>query len=367
MARMYKSFGDLLLACKRSRFVDFMIEDKTVHGLSLTPVGKMLRDNLRSEWNHMGSMSSGTASIPIFNGSNNISLAENFDFVHKHYSANIPVGVLIEQNRTDHNAVLGDTFTVNLPVTAELCATYLVPSQTANQFIYQLQRQRKIWWMRLSVDPGRYFISDMRRDENRKQTTVSICTRFLERSEAETEFKLEQIELEAGELGEEVSRTVFVREAYLKEKTWPTIVRVRHNLDRAVLAILMDALECAPLEKCVKIHRKISPFKCGIVCHVQDENLRQDMADLSKHLANVLRAGKFSVLDCSSDQQHQQPDTGFQKQIELLDVIGVPYALVVQDQTLQNGLLKLRSRDTTLCETIHVSDLPKYLLQIIHA
>lgn len=46
------------------------------------------------------------------------------------------------------------------------------------------------------------------------------------------------------------------------------------------------------------------------------------------------------------------------------DSIGIPYLLIIGDKTLETGLLRLRSRDTTLCETIHISDIPKYLIDI---
>lgn len=47
-----------------------------------------------------------------------------------------------------------------------------------------------------------------------------------------------------------------------------------------------------------------------------------------------------------------------------MDSIGIPYGLILDEGSLQNGLMKLRCRDTTLCETIHISYLPDYFLQI---
>lgn len=53
------------------------------------------------------------------------------------------------------------------------------------------------------------------------------------------------------------------------------------------------------------------------------------------------------------------------EQLQLVDCLGVPYTLLLDEhQTLNNGLLQLRSRDTQLAETIHISDLPDYLLHI---
>uniref|UniRef100_A0A182JTK0 Glutamyl-tRNA(Gln) amidotransferase subunit C, mitochondrial n=1 Tax=Anopheles christyi TaxID=43041 RepID=A0A182JTK0_9DIPT len=272
----------------------------------------------------------------------------------------LPFGLMVEETRTHQLVNLGANFTLKLSEALDLHTTYLLPPAMGNQFLYQLQRQRKIWWMRLSVDPGRYFISDMRREEEGKNrtTSVSICARFLDRSEHVAEIDLERIELsESEKIGHKLA----------------AVVRVKHNLERAVLAILMDAFECAASEQCVKIHRKIAPFKCGIVCAKEDAldaNVRNDLIDLSKHLTYVLRDANLPVHESyffeqsSSGQQHHHDN---HHALAQLDQIGIPYALLLSAGTLRTGLLQLRSRDTTLSETIHLTDLPYYLERIINA
>lgn len=55
-----------------------------------------------------------------------------------------------------------------------------------------------------------------------------------------------------------------------------------------------------------------------------------------------------------------------QKQSEM-DAIGVPYSLVIDAESLKTGFMKLRNRDTTLSETIHISYLNDYLPQIFQS
>ncbi|XP_560198.5 DNA polymerase subunit gamma-2, mitochondrial [Anopheles gambiae] len=353
MARAGKTFIELLQTCRQSSFVDFRLDGATVRDLSLTSVGQLLRNNLRTARNQLGSGSSNSNPIPMYSGSSNRSVLESLGMVQRANGNKVPkhpIGLLVEEARTNQLVSLGDGFALQLPETLELHTTYLLPPAMGSQFLYQLQRQRKIWWMRWSVDPGRYFISDMRRDEadQGRTTAVSICARFLDRSEHAQMVELERLELSEGErVGE--------RQA--------AIVRVGHNLDRAVLAILMDALECAASERCVKIHRKIAPYKCGIVCAGEDAtvaNVRNDLIDLSKHLTYVLRAANLPVHESFSFEQASPA-------LDRLDQIGVPYVLLLGAGTLRTGLLQLRSRDTTLSETIHLSDLPHYLERIINA
>uniref|UniRef100_A0A182W545 Anticodon-binding domain-containing protein n=1 Tax=Anopheles minimus TaxID=112268 RepID=A0A182W545_9DIPT len=344
MARASKTMLDLLRACRRSKFLDFSIDKTIVRDLRVTSIGQLLTDNLYAEWNQRGSCGS---SVPVYIGQSNLSLMENIAKIQQQTAVTkLPLGITVGQSRTNHKVMLGNGFMLELPEALELCTSYLLPTSMANQFLYQLQRQCKIWWMRLSVDPGRYFISDMRRNEGTNQrTSVSICARYLDRSEHMTEVELEQLDMS---LDGEIAGTS------------NAIVRVSNNLNRSTLAIVMDALEGAPLEQCVKINRKIAPFKCGIICqiedqYVQDTGVQQELVDLSKHLTYVLRGAKLSVHD------------GFFNKLAQLDQIGVPFALLLNRHTLHTGLLQLRSRDTTLSETIHLSDLPCYLSKIIHA
>lgn len=49
------------------------------------------------------------------------------------------------------------------------------------------------------------------------------------------------------------------------------------------------------------------------------------------------------------------------------DNIGVPYGILLEDDTLETGFLKLRNRDTTLHESIHISCIEDYLLKILNS
>ena len=56
---------------------------------------------------------------------------------------------------------------------------------------------------------------------------------------------------------------------------------------------------------------------------------------------------------------HELPDEGYVYQ----DEIGTPYCITILDSTLSNGIVTLRSRNTTLQEFIHISDVVKTIQQ----
>lgn len=49
------------------------------------------------------------------------------------------------------------------------------------------------------------------------------------------------------------------------------------------------------------------------------------------------------------------------------DNIGVPYGILLEDTTLDSGYLKLRNRDTTLHEFVHISRIEDYLVKLFNA
>lgn len=96
---------------------------------------------------------------------------------------------------------------------------------------------------------------------------------------------------------------------------------------------------------------------------MKDSGLSGDLDDLCLHLKHVLkhaglRLRQGSGFSAAKDNRH------LADHFAESDMLGVPYTLVVSEQTLKSGQMKLRSRDTRLAETIHISDVPDYLLNI---
>uniref|UniRef100_A0A1Q3F8E1 Putative mitochondrial dna polymerase accessory subunit n=1 Tax=Culex tarsalis TaxID=7177 RepID=A0A1Q3F8E1_CULTA len=316
----------------------------------------MLRNNLRDEFRR------GEAGTAVYEGSSGIPLRENLRFVNETFNPNVPFGITIEERFSNRQIPLNDSFTMNLDLGHALTCRYLINPSTSTEFMYKAQRQRKIWWMRYACDPGRFFISDPRQDANSRIQSVAIKSHL-----GGEELTLEQLELvPADAVGEEELGDFRIKAGRTNSKRIrPSVLRVRQCVEVATLQVVLDAFESGGDGASVKIHRKLAPFKCGVVCLSEDPAMLPELRDLAKHLCNVLRKANLPVLDCSERSGATNERRSLAKQLHHLDSIAVPYSLVLRDQALQNGLFQLRSRDTTLSETIHISDLPQYLLKIV--
>lgn len=90
-----------------------------------------------------------------------------------------------------------------------------------------------------------------------------------------------------------------------------------------------------------------------------------DLKDLSRYITLILQNANISILNLEINIFTQKDQ--LEQQYVNMDSIGVPYGITLEDETLKNGLMKLRNRDTTLCENIHISYVPHYLLKIFHS
>lgn len=68
-----------------------------------------------------------------------------------------------------------------------------------------------------------------------------------------------------------------------------------------------------------------------------------------------------------TDVSQFSENSALEQKCNEMDAIGVPYELILDSDSLKTGFMKLRNRDTTLSETIHISCLNEYLPQIFRA
>lgn len=152
---------------------------------------------------------------------------------------------------------------------------------------------------------------------------------------------------------------------------------------------MLDSIEAGDFgEMC--LHRKIAPYQCSVFsisngmmeyssqfylflpikCHLKfisfiDASTSQDLSDLLKYISMLLERSQISVLNL--DDCQLSDSTALDQKHREMDAIGVPYSLVIDSESLRTGFMKLRNRDTTLSETIHISYLKDYLPQIFQS
>lgn len=117
------------------------------------PVGLLLQNNLKTQWfNHVVI----NKDVTVFPSKGNIQ--DTFDYAKKVCLEKVPFGIaemlepklIIDKKntKTDANIIFQNLFEQKDQLV--LKSTFFVPSTTATQFFHQWQKQRRMWWRKVS-------------------------------------------------------------------------------------------------------------------------------------------------------------------------------------------------------------------------
>ncbi len=140
------------------------------------------------------------------------------------------------------------------------------------------------------------------------------------------------------------------------EKYIPYIIESTYGLDRTVLAILFDSYECELLdnnEEREVMHFKpfLAPYKVAVLPLVKKYH---------KEKANEI----YELF--SNELMTTYDDTGsIGKRYRRQDIIGTPWCVTVDDQSIENNTVTLRNRDTMQQITLPVNEVIDYIKERI--
>jgi glycyl-tRNA synthetase len=138
----------------------------------------------------------------------------------------------------------------------------------------------------------------------------------------------------------------------INEKYIPYVIESTYGLDRMVLALLFEALTVEELEggdtrQVLRIKPFLAPIKVNILPLIKKSHSEKAMeiySELKK---------RFMV---------SYDDSGnIGKRYRRGDAIGIPFAITIDNSTLENGTVTIRDRDTMQQSIVEVNDLKIYL------
>lgn len=141
-------------------------------------------------------------------------------------------------------------------------------------------------------------------------------------------------------------------DALSNEKYIPYVIESTYGLDRLVLAVLFEALATEQLEdgdtrQVLKISPYLAPIKANVLPLVKkrhSEKSQELYSQLTKHfMVSYDDAGSIG------------------KRYRRGDATGIPYAVTIDDTTLENGTVTVRERDSMQQVTVAVEELEDYL------
>jgi len=204
----------------------------------------------------------------------------------------------------------------------------------------------------MSAFPGRFLLGEVTKSADEKITSVNVLANFSWGNQI-----LEKISVMSLDENSDVDLTV----RHQRKSVIPMVIRSELSLECAVVGLFSDALDTDSVHKkpVLRIHRKLAPYKCIFAASSSDPTTAMELEQLAFYLTKQFRKSGISTAclpDCAKDTLPHQ----FQRN----DEWGVPYTIVLTDNSLKSGIINLRNRDTTLMEEVHVSELSPYISQI---
>lgn len=136
------------------------------------------------------------------------------------------------------------------------------------------------------------------------------------------------------------------------EKYVPYVIEPSVGLDRLFLAVITDAyreevLEDGSVREVMSIHPALAPYKAAVLPLVKKRH-----NDKALEVYNML---------CKEFNVAYDMTGNIGKRYRREDVAGTPYCITVDDETIENGTVTVRDRDTMRQEVVKVCELSSYI------
>ncbi|XP_003705310.2 DNA polymerase subunit gamma-2, mitochondrial [Megachile rotundata] len=313
-----------------------ILKELSTHFISLTdrgllygPQGKMLLRNLEQHWFlHCVTMSP-------YNIFLSDEIINTYDFIAKTATSNMPFGLAkVKSSKDNWNRDISTTLILNLHKTAEV-AIFNNDTETKDLF-HKLQKNRKTWWRRLAQCPSRFNLTEAKKVKNNELIDI------------EAQFPFGNVIVERITYYTDVQK-LFSQIDDKKDFSHQQMIEHTVSLDWGCLALLCDAYDLSKKTR-MQIHSKLAPHKVAFRIKRPSDKANVQNDDLNRfvlYLNNMLKTKGLNTILTTSEQ--------------IIDTCLVPFIVLVDTTSLENGIISVMDRSTTLSETVHVTDLVKYI------
>ncbi|XP_046658366.1 DNA polymerase subunit gamma-2, mitochondrial isoform X2 [Homalodisca vitripennis] len=303
-----------------------MVESNNVKTISFGPLAILLANNIHNEWFRSN----------VINSELNTFLYESNPDHTWQEDSQLAYNQLLQANSEQLPFGLASAFQTCMPTKANEdkdsqlqgmthCQTkgyrhlVFISEKDSQKYFYRLQLKRRIWWRKFSTDPERFQISEYKTGEHGEYVQIS----------AKFPFTTE-------------------------------VVETIHNHSSSLLNGYGSLFETQPARAVLRLHHSLAPYKVALAVDPREDRL-EELGQLATFLCLNLRKEGVHTLFISSSRSKKTKEA----QLGFHDSIGIPYTVVVNAESLINGIVGLRSRDTTLQEQVHVSKLTSYMQRLL--
>ncbi len=234
---------------------------------------------------------------------------------------------------------------------------FLPPEQNDHWYEYW-RKERHQWYVDYGVDPSKLRLREHAKDELAHYSTGCTDVEYeypfgwgeLEGIACRTDFDLKRHSEASG-------KDLSYFDPDKKTRYVPWVVEPAAGVDRTALTMLIDAYEEDVVEGEKRVvlhfHPEIAPVTVGVFPLVKKEGMPEKAAEIDR----MLRAAKFTTFYDES--------AAIGRRYRRQDEIGTPYGITVDGETMKDGVVTIRNRDTMLQEKVKVAEIESWLRHAI--
>ncbi|MFT5337062.1 MAG: glycyl-tRNA synthetase [Sphingobacteriales bacterium] len=270
----------------------------------------------------------------------------NFLNVHKTSRMKIPFGIA-QIGKAFRNEIVARQFIFRMREFEQMEMQFFVEPGTEMKWYEYWKEQRMNWHAALGMGTEKYRFHDHLKMAHYANAAADIEFDFpmgfkeLEGIHSRTDFDLKQHEEFSGK-----KLRYFDQES--NESKVPYVIETSIGLDRMFLSVLSSALQEEVLEDgssrtVLRIPPALAPVKAAVLPLVKKDGLPEKAREILNEL-------KFDF-----NVQYDEKDA-IGKRYRRQDAIGTPFCITVDHQSLEDGTVTIRERDTMTQERIKIED-----------
>lgn len=281
----------------------------------------------------------------------------NFKNVLETTRVKLPFGIA-QQGKAFRNEIVVRNFLFRVREFDQMeCEFFCVPG-TEDAWFTHWTEARLAWWKGLGVRPSRLRLRAHTKDElaHYAKACADVEYRYpFGWKEVEGIASRGDYDLKAHAAASGKPLTWF--DEATKQWLTPTVVEPSCGVGRAFLVVLTDAYEeetkaNGETRVVLRLHPKLAPTQVGVYPLVRKDGMPERARELHASLRTVFRA----VYD-------EAATVG--KRYARGDEVGTAYGVTVDSETLTDGTVTVRDRDTMAQERVHARELVSYLAERI--
>jgi len=236
---------------------------------------------------------------------------------------------------------------------------FFIPPAENDQWFEYWKSERLQWYVDMGITPERLRMRDHEEDELAHYSTGCTDVEYkypfgwgeLEGIACRTDFDLKRHSEASG-------TDLLYFDQQSKEKYTPYVIEPAGGINRMALTFLIDSYEEEQLEKdtrvVLRMHPLIAPTTVGVFPLVKKEGMPERAHEIA---AGLRRAGYSTFYDekAAIGRRYRRQDEN-----------GTPFCVTVDGDTLADGVVTVRHRDSMEQEKVKADELVGYLAQAVH-